>query len=60
MAVKCLACDLPFKVGDKYLPDISGAEIHLDCLGPEPECYIDLETGEPLDHPPTPLIWGVS
>lgn len=54
---RCLACDVPLKVGDEYLPDISGGLIHFACCGPEPECFVDLETGEPLPERPEPLIW---
>lgn len=53
----CLACGKPFKAGDEYLPDISGGEIHFACCGPEPECFVNLDTGEPLKAPPKPLIW---
>lgn len=55
---KCLACDVPFKDGDEYLSDIGGGAIHYACCGPEPECFVDLETGEPLAEKPEPQIWG--
>lgn len=53
----CLACEVEFKHGDKYLPDIGGGSLHFACLGPEAECYVDLETGVQLDAIPDPLIW---
>lgn len=57
MSERCIACTEPFKVGDKYLPDIGGGFVHMDCCGPEPESYVDLETGEQLAEKPQPLIW---
>lgn len=54
---KCIACAKPIKTGDQYLPDINGGFLHFACCGPERECFVDLETGEPLDQPPTPSIW---
>lgn len=55
---RCIACDEPLKVGDQYLSDISGGVIHFACCGPEPECFVDLDTGEPLGRPATPQIWS--
>lgn len=54
---RCLACDKPMRPGDRYLPDISGGVIHYDALGPEPETYVDLDTGAPLAQKPEPLVW---
>lgn len=54
---ECIACGKPFKAGDEYLFDISGGEIHFACCGPEPEGFVDLDTGEPLPETPEPLIW---
>jgi hypothetical protein len=53
----CIACEVAFKAGDEFLPDIGGGFIHMDCCGPEPESLVDLETGEPLAEKPEPLIW---
>lgn len=53
----CLACDVPLKVGDEYLPDINGGLIHFACCGPEAAGFVDLETGDPLTKKPEPLIW---
>lgn len=55
---RCLACRVAFKEGDEYLPDASGDLIHFACCGPEPESFVNLETGEQLAGPPTPLIWS--
>lgn len=57
MSECCIACAKPFKAGDKYLPDIGGGFVHMDCCGPEPESYVDLESGEQLVEKPQPLIW---
>lgn len=54
---KCLACGEPIKAADEYLPDVSGDNLHFACCGPEPECFVDLETGQQLDRPPVPRIW---
>jgi hypothetical protein len=59
-AVCCIACAIPFKVGDKYLADYGGGFLHAACCGPERESYVDLETGEPIaegEPLPTPQIW---
>lgn len=53
----CIACAEPMKPGDQYLNDIGGGVLHFACCGPEPECYVDLDTGEPLSHIPAPQIW---
>lgn len=39
----CMACDKPFKDGDEYFWDVSGAHIHAECLGPERESYVDAD-----------------
>lgn len=54
----CLACAVPFVAGDQYLADISGGAIYFACCGPEPEGFVNLDTGEPLPAPPQPMIWG--
>lgn len=56
-AETCIACSVAFKPGDTFLPDIGGGFIHMDCCGPEPESYVDLETGAQLAEKPEPLIW---
>lgn len=53
----CIACAQPLEAGDQYLPDVGGGVLHFACCGPEPECFVDLETGEPLGRTPEPLIW---
>ena len=55
---RCIACAEWFEEGEEYFPDISGGNIHTDCCGPEPESYVDLETGQPLPEKPKPMIWG--
>ena len=54
---RCIACAEPFTAGDEYLPDINGGSIHFACCGPEPDGFVNLETGEPLHRPPSALIW---
>jgi hypothetical protein len=57
----CIACGEQFQDGDRYHLDASGGCIHADCCGPEPEGYVDLETGEPIGAGapfPEPRIWG--
>ncbi|MBW8815560.1 MAG: hypothetical protein JF588_19235 [Caulobacterales bacterium] len=57
----CMACEEPFKEGDRYYLDVSGGSLHAACAGPEREGYVkDVGTGDPLgpDDPiPEPLIW---
>lgn len=57
MSEKCIACAKAFQNGDQYLPDISGGFIHMDCCGPEPESFVNLETGDQLAEKPAALIW---
>ena len=57
MGDHCLACAIAMKPGDPYLDDVSGGVLHFACCGPELECFVDLETGEPLGRVPEPLIW---
>ncbi len=60
MSEACIACDVPFADGDEYLLDVSGGAIHFTCCGPEPEGFVNLETGETLAAPPKPSIWAAS
>lgn len=60
-AEACTACAVPFQEGDQYFPDYDGGFIHVGCCGPEPECFVDLDTGEPLkpgEAPPEPFVWS--
>lgn len=52
---KCMACDEPITVGQKYFYDVSGDLIHDDCAGNDG--FVNLETEEPLDHRPEPSVW---
>lgn len=58
---RCFICAVPFKLGDRVLPDVSGECGHAACYGPDRESYVkDLETGEPLgpDDPiPAGHLW---
>jgi len=45
-AERCIACGVPFKTGDRYLPDASGGSVHRACCGPEPESFT--HNDEPL------------
>ncbi len=59
-ADRCIACDIAFVDGDPYYPDVSGGSLHAACCGPERECYVNLDTGEPIgpEEPiPEPSIW---
>ncbi len=56
-AEHCIACAAPFKDGDKYVPDLSGGNIHFDCCG---NSFCNLETGDPLDEVPPPLVWRIT
>jgi hypothetical protein len=54
----CIACDLPFRPGDKVLADVDGGLIHKACCGPERESYVkNIETKEPLG-PDDPIPEG--
>jgi len=57
-AERCIACDVPFKTGDRYLPDASGGSVHRACCGPEPESFT--HNGEPLSPGaalPEGMVW---
>lgn len=45
-AERCIACDVPFTPGDRYLPDASGGNIHRACCGPGPGSFT--HNGGPL------------
>ena len=49
---RCIACDKPFKPGDRVLNDVSGGSIHIECCGPDRESYVG--PGDPL---PKGYVW---
>lgn len=60
-AHRCEICGVTFTPDDDCLTDINLGTVHAACCGPEPESYVDLETGEPLkpgDPLPTPFKYG--
>ena len=54
----CFACGKPLLEGQLVLQDISEGLMHRACCGPEPEAFVNLETGEPL-RPGDPLPEGL-
>lgn len=57
----CGICALAFVEGDPCLTDVDLGAVHAGCCGPEPESYVNLDTGEPLkpgEPLPTPWIWS--
>jgi hypothetical protein len=55
---RCIACGGIVLDDDEVYDDAGGGIIHAKCCGPERECYVDLETGEPLkDGAPIPKPW---
>jgi hypothetical protein len=56
MNERCIACNGILLDDDLVYDDVSGGTLHQRCCGPERECYVNLETGEPLqDGEPIPM-----
>lgn len=45
---RCIACGGILLDDDMVYDDYDGGTLHEKCCGPERECYVNLETGEPI------------
>lgn len=59
MSENCPLCGKPFQPDDDCIMDITEGIVHYADIGPEPECFVNLDTGEPLpaSERPVPFKW---